>query len=421
MLIKNYSSLNTSPQRKLALDLIETALESIQPRKVLKNKIKLENNTIEIDNKKYNLSDFEHIYIVGFGKGSSGVCKYLENLLGNKLTKGWDIDLVDEKFESIEYIKGTHPLPSQTNIDYTKNVIKSLSELGENDLVLVVICGGGSAMFESPVLPLEKLDELGREMLRSGADIKELNIVRKHLSLVKGGGLAKLLDPAKIVSLIFSDVPGNDFSTIASGPTTIDPYNKNDAIEILKKYNITLINEEDLIDLPKAKEYFERVDNILIVSNLTALNAMMEKIKSERLRAKILSYKFTGDAKVVGKKLIEECKDNEILLAAGETTVDVKGKGTGGRNQTLVLASFPFLDSKTLICSFGTDGWDFYGYAGAIGDEETMEKAKKASLDFQKYLDDDNSYEFFKLIGDGIDTGKLESNVSDIMMVIKGN
>lgn len=419
MLIKNFSSLKTSDKRKLALELIETALESIQPKNVLQNKIKFENNILEIENKKYNLSEFENIYIIGFGKGSSGICKYLENLLGEKLTKGFDIDLVDETFQKIEYVKGTHPLPSQINIDFTKKVLKSLQGLTENDLVLVIVCGGGSAMFESPVISLKRLEAIFKEMLKKGLDIKQENIIRKHLSLVKGGGLAKKLFPAKIVSLIFSDVPGNDLSTIASGPTTLDLHTKEDASQILKQYNISLINKEDLIDLPKAKEFFEKIDNLLIVSNLTVLEAVKNKAKSLGWKARILTDKFQGNAKTVGKELIDNCKNGEILLAGGETTVKVKGKGLGGRNQTLVLASLPYLNEKTLIVSFGTDGWDFYGFAGAIGDIQTIEKAKQLKLDFAKYLDDDNSYEFFKIIGDGIDTGKLESNVSDIMIVIK--
>ena len=333
------------------------------------------------------------------------------------MTQGFDIDVVDETFSKVQYTKGTHPLPSQENIDYTKKILDTLQNLSERDLVLVVICGGGSVLFEAPhTLSLEELTQMNKQLLESGADITHMNVVRKHVSAIKGGGFAKRLFPAKIVSLIFSDVPGNDLSVIASGPTVKDHSSLEETHEILKQYSVTL-PENALEETPKEDKYFEKVDNILMVSNLTALNAMKEKAKELGYKAVILTDRLQGDAKKIGKVLLSETKEKEILLAGGETTVHVTGHGKGGRNQTVVLATLSSLENQVIV-SFGTDGWDFTTFAGAIGDFSTREKAKEKGLDLEAYLSDDNSTPFFEAVGDGIDTGKLESNVSDVLMVV---
>ncbi len=418
-LIKNFDSLASTLQRKKALEIVEAGLEAIQPQKVLGSELSIKNSELTIHDKKVNLDNYERVYIVGFGKGSAGIVKYLEKLLGEKLTEGWDIDLVDETFKKIHYTKGTHPLPSQINIDFTNLVVNSLSDLGENDLVLVVICGGGSAMFESLAIPLEELEKLNQEMLRSGATIEEMNIIRKYVSVVKGGGFAKILAPARVVSLICSDVPGNDISTIASGPTVMDKHTNEEAMVILKKYKIDAIYPSELIDLPKAKEFFENVQNILLVSNKTALSAMEEKAKALGLSVRIYTDKLQGDARELGKKLIEETKPDEVLLVGGESTMKVTGNGKGGRNQALVLSALPFIKDDTILVAFDSDGMDYFGYAGAIGDIQTVEKAKELDLSQKEYSDNDDSYHFFEKVGDGIDTGKLESNVSDLYVVLK--
>lgn len=418
-LIKNFDSLATSDLRKKALEIAEAGLEAIQPEKVLSSELKIENNQLIIQDKKFDLSQFKHIYIVGFGKGSSGITKYLENLLGDRLTDGWDIDLVDETFKKIHYTKGTHPLPSQINIDFTENVVNSLSQLGENDLVLVVICGGGSAMFEKLAIPLSQLEELNKQLLRSGATIEEMNIIRKHVSQVKGGSLAKILSPSHIISLIFSDVPGNNLSTIASGPTVMDNHTIEDTVKVIEKYKINAISKIELIDTPRDEEYFKKVQNILIISNKTALSAMESKAKGLGFNPRILTDQLQGDARGLGKKLIDETKKSEALLAGGESTLKVTGNGKGGRSQALILASLPFIKSDTIIIAFGSDGMDFYGFAGALGDTNTIEKAEKLGLNPKEYLENDDSFHFWEKVGDGIDTGKLESNVSDLYIVIK--
>ena len=416
-LIKNYDSLASSPQRTVALQLAEAGLQAIQPSQVMASHFVIQENKLTIQGNEYNLGDFDRIFVVGFGKGSSGICKFIEQTLGDRLTLGFDIDVVDESFSKIQYTKGTHPLPSQENIDYTKKVLESVKDLSERDLVLMVVCGGGSVLFEAPhTLSLEQLTEMNKALLKSGATISEMNVIRKHVSSIKGGGFAKHLFPAHVTSLIFSDVPGNDLTVIASGPTVKDPTSLDETHQLLQKFSVTL-PENALEETPKDDKYFEKVDNILMISNLTALHAMQDKAKELGYKAVLLTDRLQGDAKQIGKVLLSETKQNEILLVGGETTVKVTGNGTGGRNQTLVLASLPYLENQVIV-SVGSDGWDFTTFAGAIGDHATSEKAKEKGLDPQAYLSDDNSTPFFQAVGDGIDTGKLESNVSDLMVVV---
>lgn len=386
--IKNFDSLATTPQRKIVLELIETAIASIQPQNVMDD-FRISGTELMVKNQVLNLNDYENVYLIGFGKGSAGISKIIEEKLSDKLTEGYVIDVRDEKFKKIQFTLGTHPLPSQANLNFTKKVVERFEgKLSEKDLVLVVVTGGGSALFELPrSLTLEELVKKNNELLKSGKTIKEMNIERKKLSKVKGGGLAKILQPAKVLGLIFSDVPGNDISTIASGPT----------------------------DDPSA-------ENILMLSNRTALEAMKKKADELGIEAQVYFDAVQGEARIVGGELIKAAKPNSILLAAGETTVTVHNKqGKGGRNQELILGALSnsqLLNSVT-IASFDSDGWDNSEFAGAIGDLETIQRAKKMNLNIEKFLDENNSFDFFQKTGDAIQTGRLPSNVSDLMIVFK--
>lgn len=422
-IIKNFEALAKNDTRKICLEIIEAGLSSIQPQKVIQENISLKNNALTIRHQQINLHDFKRVFLLGFGKGSAGLSRYIEEILGDLLTNGFVIDLEPQPFSKIEFTKGTHPLPSETNIVFTKKAIEQLSNLTMKDLVIVVIAGGGSAMFESPYkISLGKLIEVNKALLRSGANITEMNIVRKHLSKVKGGGLAKSLYPAQIISLIASDVPGNDLSVIASGPTVKDQTTNRGAFDTLKKYDLWYelnLSQNDFLETPKEDIYFKSVSNILILSNLTALLSMQNKAKELGLNAIIYSDKLQGEARLIGKELIDNTPPYYILLAAGETTVMVKGKGIGGRNQELVLSVLENIDDNTLIASFDSDGWDNSPFAGAIADVKTLEKTKKLKLNPQKYSDTNSSFSFFEKLGDGIITNRLPSNVSDLMIILK--
>ena len=435
--IKNYDTLATNDNRKVVLQLIETAYASIAPQEVFKKDFTLEGKVLKIQDKTFDLNNFERIFLVGFGKGSAGNTKLLEEKLGDLLTEGFDIDVVeDPSFIKVKYTKGTHPLPSQENFDFAKEVTDKLTGLTEKDFVLVVTCGGGSVLFEVPnSLDLQHMIQVNKALLDCGATISEMNAIRKHLSKVKGGGFAKILYPATVVNLIFSDVPGNDLSVIASAPLVKDKTTIQEATTIYEKYNLksyviptaaegspppdSIFSPSDFTERPKEEKYFEKVFNILMLSNLTALNAMEKKGRELGYEVFVMTDKLQGDSRTMGKQLINETPDNHILIAGGETTIKITGHGKGGRNQALVVSSLPFLKDGTVIASVGSDGWDFYGYAGAIADQYTIKKAKELNLDPQVFLADDNSYEFLEKVGDGVLTGKQDSNVSDLFIVLK--
>lgn len=420
--IKNYSELAITDDRKIVLDLIETAISSIQPQKVLDDNFSLKNSELKIKDKKFNLKDYEKVFLIGFGKGSARISYFLEQNLGDFLKKGFVIDTESEDFKKIEFVKGTHPLPSEENLDFTSNVLEQMKDLTEKDLVLVVICGGGSVMFESPNISLEKLIEVNQALLHSGATISEMNIIRKHLSKVKGGGLVKLLFPAKIVSLIFSDVPGNDLSVIASGTTVMDKTTVDDSWQVYNKYDLHKLelSENDFAETPKDENFFTTVENILVLSNLTALEAMKKKAEKDGIKAEIFSEKFQSEADLAGKGLIEKTPKNSILLVGGETTVKVMNPdGKGGRNQELVISSLYDIDEDTIIASIDSDGWDNTSVAGAIGDARTLEKAKNLGINPMEFSKENNSFVFFKNVRDAIITDRLPSNVSDLIIVYR--
>jgi glycerate-2-kinase len=421
-LINNFDQLAITPERKKALEMVNAGFESIEPNQVMESSVKLENNVLTIKDKTFKLSDFHNVFLIGIGKGSAGISKILEDKLEERLSGGYVIDTNPEEFKLLDFTLGTHPLPSQENLEFTQKVVRQMRGLSEKDLVLVVICGGGSAMLVHPVakVTLEEKINTNKALLKSGADIIEMNTVRKHLSLVKGGGLAKLLYPATIASLIFSDVPGNDLSFIASGPTVKDATSNSDALEIIKKYNLqdqlkTIIPR--LAETPKDDKYFKNVHNILVLSNRTALEAMQKKAQELGLSPVIFSDKLQGYTKDVSEKLLEEVRKNKCILAAGESTVHVTGKGKGGRNQEVAAYALQNLqDENIILISFDSDGWDNSEAAGAIADKTTLEHMRSQGLEIKTFVENNNSYELFQKSGDAIMTNRLPSNVSDLML-----
>jgi glycerate 2-kinase len=424
--IKNYDQLATNDNRKVVLELIETAYTAVQPKHAFEHNFSLDGNRLKIFDKTFDLSKFDGIFLLGFGKGSAGNCKILEEKLGDHIIDGYDIDVVEAPhFKKVHYTKGTHPLPSEENIAYTKHAIEHLEHAGENHLVIIVTCGGGSVLFEAPnKLSLDEITAVNKALLESGANITEMNALRKHLSRVKGGGLAKILYPATVVNLIFSDVPGNDLSVIASGPLVSDHSTMDTVKKIIKKYALSekvQVPLDAFAQTPTDPKYFKNVHNILMLSNHTALDAMEKLAKEKGIRVHVLTDRLQGDARTLGGKLIKETPTGHLLLAGGESTIKVTGHGKGGRNQALVLNALSHITGETVLASFGSDGWDFYELAGALADKDTKRKMEEMNLDPQPFIDDDNSYEFWIKTGDGINTGHLDSNVSDLYIVFKPN
>lgn len=423
--IKNSDKLATTPQRKIVLELVETALQSIQPEHAMEHNFVIEGETLRIEDKTFDLSSFDRTFLIGFGKGSAGIAKIIEEKLGDKLTEGHVIDTNPETFTKVHFTQGSHPLPSTLNAAFTQALLKRLAtlQLTEKDLVLVVICGGGSALLVAPnKISLDQKIEVNKALLKSGATISEMNVLRKHLSEVKGGGLAKALFPARVASLIFSDVPGNELSVIASGPTELDPTTIEDAKAVIEKFHLQEVVpfvHDALRETPKDEAIFKNVINIIFLSNRTALTAMQKKAQELGTESTIYSDKFEHEAKTAGQELLSQTKEKSFLFAGGETTVHVTGNGVGGRNQEVVLGALTSIDDKTIICSFATDGWDNTKFAGAIGDMQTKTKAEELQLDIENAINSNNSLDIFEKTGDGINTGRLPSNVSDLFIVYK--
>lgn len=374
----------------------------------------------------YLLDDIESFFLVGLGKCSFEAAACLEELVSDKIRAGVIIDVhVPRKLKKIEAYKGSHPLATQKNIDFTKKIIDLLKNTKEEDTILMVISGGGSALLCQPEnFSCQQEGDIVRCLIDGGATIEEVNVVRKHLSLARGGFLAKYAYPSHVIALIFSDVPGNRIEFVASGPTFKDTTTIEDAKKIIEKYKVKRrcgFEINFLIETPKDDKYFEKVKNIMIASNNDALEAMANYAKTFGYQAKIKTNQLSGEAREVGEKISEEIKKEKsktVLLYGGETTVRVIGQGKGGRNQELVLSSLRFIDEKELIIAFASDGWDNTDFAGAIADINTLAKAKKLGLNIEQYLAENNSYDFFQKTGDFIKTGPTGANVSDLIIAI---
>jgi glycerate-2-kinase len=436
MIIKNYNALKKSKEREIALKVLEKGITSVLPENVIRNNVILEGNVLKIKDQEFNLEDYDHIFVIGGGKASYKMTEAVNKILKKKINKGFVNSVVNKKVGSITVSKAGHPSPDEKGM---KGVQKMLSiKPSINDLIICLISGGGSAMLPMPVesISLNDLKTINDLLLKAGANIYEVNTVRKHLSQVKGGRLAKALHPATIVSLIISDVIGDDLSVIASGLTAADKSTFKDAILILENYNLTdKIPKNALQYLTsgvegKAEEtvkendaVLEKVHNFILANNLTALEAMEEEAKKLKLQAVIEDPGIKGEARNVGKYVAEkvlDTKPNSVMIFGGETTVTVKGKGLGGRNQELILSIIENIkDKKVTIASVGSDGIDFYKAAGAIADGNSYKKSQKLKLDIQKHLDDNDSYNFFKKMKDQIITGYTGTNVCDVIVGVK--
>lgn len=391
MIIKNFLAIGTSDLRKKALNIINAGLEAIKTEKIIRENIKLKNNHLTIKNKLFNLNNYKRIFVIGFGKASALMGKELERILKNKISDGIIISTKKIKLKKIKTFKGTHPMPYLSNVNTTKKIVKLIKKLNKEDLVICLISGGGSSLLCYPTISFKKYLKIIKKAFTSGADIKKFNKIRKKYSNVKGGKLAKLTK-ARIISLIFSDVVGDDLSTIASGPTV----GKN----------------------------LKHVKNILLLNNNVALEAMRKKAISLGLNPLIYSNKVKGEAKLVGKKILKRFKklNKNCLLFAGETTVTVKGFGLGGRNQELCLGAIEEISKlkNTVLISVGTDGIDGpTNAAGAIVDNKSLKKSINEKLNYKKYLKNNDSYHFFKKMNDLVFTGITGINVADIGIILK--
>lgn len=424
MIIKNFESLASNPQRKHALLIAEAGLSAINTTQVLSRQVSLSGDQrfLKISGNRFDLSKYKNILCVGFGKPAYEAVSFLKSLLQDKITQGFVISLTQGDIPGIKNTVGTHPLPSEQNIKATQEIISHLSFLNESDLVICVVGGGGSSLLCYPSeLGCEMEVSILTQLTKKGADISEMNVVRKHISRVKGGHLAKICYPATVIGLIFSDVPTTDLSMVASGPTYLDSSTTEDASNILSKYDALTscrLPYCRLEETPKDPKYFKNVHNILMVSSEISLKSMKLKAEDLGYKAKILPGYFTGKAKDIFPELLKRSDARTVILGSGETTVEVLGQGEGGRNQESVLAGLKYLKSGQVVLALASDGFDNTPSAGAIADTNSLVRAKQLGIDPEVYLSQNDSYSFFKEIGDWIDTGPTGSNISDLLIYI---
>jgi len=405
---------------------------------------------------RYPLSDFDRIFATGMGKASARMAAGLERALGERLTGGL-VAVKEghvEKLSRVRLVEAGHPVPDNRSIAAAAAILGLGASLGTvltaRDLVVVLVSGGGSAILCSPAEGMSLEDKAGttRLLLASGATINEVNCVRKHLSAVKGGRLAAALAPATVLALVLSDVVGDDLDAIASGPTVPDPTSFADALAIVRRYGI-----EDRLpaaaagrlragaaglvpDTPKPGDpLFSRTRTILVGSNRLALDAAAAEARARGYRSLVLSSRIIGEAREIGLVFLGIGKDiacsgfplerPACIVSGGETTVTIRGKGRGGRNQEMALSFLAALgrspkDGESLVfLSGGTDGNDGpTDAAGAFADLALWRAARAAGLDPEAALAENDSWTFFAAAGGLVRTGPTNTNVCDVQVLL---
>ncbi len=433
--------------------IIKAALEAADPAKAVKRFLSQDD-----------VREAKRVFIVGAGKADVAMGQAVLEIVGEKLVGGVvaipKTSEVLETSEVLTLIEGGHPKPTEGTIEAGKAIAELLKDTREDDVVIAVISGGGSALMELPVegMTLDDLRELTEHLLKSGAPIQEFNCVRKHLSRIKGGGLAKMAYPAKVIALILSDVIGDPLEVIASGPTVGDSTTIEDAREVLRKRNAPKKFEALLHETLKPDDkVFARVQNRLVGTNRLAREAAARAARELGFHAVLSKRVIEGEARDVAKKVIKEIEEikekdspfraaffreeslrtvKEIprpfgarndksiaLIYGGETTVTVRGNGIGGRNQEFVLSAAiemqDWVRGKVLVASFGTDGVDgMTASAGAYATSETMAAAVQKKLDPYTLLENNDSHTFFKAVDHLINTGATGTNVNDVVIAL---
>ncbi len=432
--------------RRDALVAVREALAAADPGRMVRRSVSLDAGRLQVGDVNLDLARFSRVLVLGGGKASALMAAELESILGDRITAGSVVVPEGQELPQLKRIRfepSTHPLPTQRGVEATRSMLRSVGDPGPGDLLLCLVSGGGSALMPMPVegVSPEDLRQVTELLLSSGADIGEFNCVRKHLSQIKGGRLAERFRGATLVSLIVSDVIGNDLGSVSSGPTVPDGTTYEMAREVLERRGVWKRAPESVRgaissgvegrtpETPKpGSEVFSRVRNILVGSNDEACTAAGDALRGMGYDARLLSTTVTGEARVFGRRLAKSAASSSVgrpiaLVAGGETTVRVRGKGRGGRNQELVLAAAIELDGRrgVTVLSMGTDGIDgMTDAAGAVADSETVKRAKAAGMDPTKFLRDNDSHTFFEKLGDLIVTGSTGTNVNDVMLALIG-
>ena len=379
------------------------------------------------------LSAFEcegKIVLVSIGKAGWEMASTAHKILGDRIDSGVVITKYDHSKGSIgklEIYEAGHPVVDFNGISATKRALEITEGLTEKDTVLFLVSGGGSALFESVNCPLEKMQELTKALLHSGATINEMNAIRKHISLVKGGKFARHASPARVYAIVLSDVVGDDLSTIASGPATADNTTSYDCLEILKKYNISLDEEMTSLLMNETPKEITNATHIISGSVCQLVKSAVSQACELGYNASVIDDSVTCDAGVIAEKIGQIVKEQEntpvplAIFFGGEVTIKVKGNGLGGRNQELCLLCAEKISQKSNMAVFcvGSDGTD--GPTDACGgycDGFTWETIRKNGKNPEEYLENNDSYNGLKVADGLIITGATGTNVNDLYALL---
>ncbi len=440
--------MKSSDAREHALSIFRAGVEAVDPVHAVKEHMMERSGRLMIGDQTYELSAFDNIYAFGAGKAAASMALAVEEILGERLDSGLIITKYGHgvRLKKIRVIEAGHPVPNEAGFKGARQIMQILEKTGEDDLIIFLISGGGSALLPYPVegVGLEDMQQMTRILLDVGATIQEMNALRKHLSRLKGGRLARAAYPSALVSLILSDVIGDDLDSIASGPTVPDHSTFNACLKIVDKYGIkeripasvVKVFEKgargEIEETPKPGDpTFERTQNLIVGSNIQALRASEKRAVDLGYNTFILSSFVEGETREVSK--VHAAIAKEILssgnpfkrpacvISGGETTVTIRGKGKGGRNMEFVLAaSIEIAGLKDVfLLSAGTDGTDGpTDAAGAVADGATASRAAEKGMDPSHYLSENDSYHFFEALDDLIVTGPTRTNVMDLRVVL---
>lgn len=434
--------------RNDAVRIFNKGLEAVEPCSAIKRCCRREGDNLFIGNRKYDLSAIKNIFVTGAGKATAPMAAAIEDILAENITRG----IINVKYghiaslNHIRLIEAGHPVPDKNGMQGAGKILNLVDCAGKNDLVLCLISGGGSALLALPTegITLKDKQDTIKILLSCGATIHEINTIRKHTSGIKGGRLAKAAYPATMVSLILSDVVGDDLDVIASGPSVPDPSTFEECMEIFKKYKILKNIPQTVIshiksgisgkipETPKKHDpTFTKTYNLIIASNMEAINAARIEAEKTGYNTLVLSSMIEGETRDVAKVHTAIAREilktgNPILppaciLSGGETTVNITGSGLGGRNQEFVLAAAIDIAKRKniVVLSGGTDGGDGpTDAAGAIADNNTFKRAESTGLNPLHFLSNNDSYHFFKQLDDLLITGPTNTNVMDLRIIL---
>jgi len=436
--------------RKHSLAIFRAALKAADPVEAVLRHLKVDRGALVAGRKRYRLDAFRNVHVVGTGKASAAMAVAVERLLGGRISGG----LINVKYGHLAKLKRIdlnecgHPVPDQRGVEGARRIAEIAQAATAGDLVLCLISGGGSALLPYPAPPvtLEEKQAATRLLLKCGANIHEINSIRKHISAIKGGQLARMAYPATVVALMLSDVIGDDLDVIGSGPTAPDSSTFAFAKGVFDKYGVygevpATVRERleaglrgEIEETPKAgDECFRRTENLVVGSNLLAVSAAERKARELGYRTLVLSTFIEGETRdvarmhaAIAKEVVRRgrpLKPPCCIISGGETTVTIRGEGLGGRNQEFALAAA--LDiaglENVVTLSGGTDGTDGpTDAAGAVADGATVRRAEKLGLSAAGFLARNDSYHFFEALGDLVKTGPTGTNVMDVRLVMVG-